>query len=846
MYYKGSYKYLNKNNNHEKTIITTSMLALFVGSAMAAEVSNDVISKTGSIHGGYVSGKSDITIADSSYDNISLTANGGQGNNAVVYGGIAYVNNGTGTTNTISNSTFSNISVSAYWQGQGTAVAVDGSNLSVDNSSFLNNTTSTEVGVYGIGSMGGAIAAFNSNTTISNSTFDGNKSLGAGALWGYGGAVYAKSSNVSISNSILKNNVVSNDSVYGAGGAIYLQTNSNLSITDTEITGNVATYGGAIQTYNSFVNINVSADKSLSYSGNKAYDDECGGFAYMSSSSATFNVGKNATLSIGDGTAGYDSVVGDASSTINKTGAGALVVNGSMKYYTGALNVNAGTMGINNGLGANRVVVAKDSAFNTNNWTVENQTVAVEGASSVLINGGILNTKGASTLNNVSFKNNTFTTTVDNSTGANSGVFGGVVQISNGSISIDGGEITGNTMTAKGGSASRVYGGILYNANSQAETTLKNLTISDNLATGEWNVQGGVISMDNTASTLNIENSVIKNNAAKVVASAGTGFYGAMGGVICSLSATNHNTINVKETTFEGNSATNLITSLQLPYSGGGVAYLKGTMATFTDSTFKGNYVETTGAWDGGGAIYAYNGSVLTFNVSKNDTYAGNYVKTNGVLSNELGGFVRLDGDSTANFNVAENATLTIGDGTAGYDSIAGSASDTINKTGEGALVVNGSMEYFKGVLNVSEGSMTVNSVLGASDIVVADGATLALGDNSNIILYGCTITVEEGGSLELGTNTTITVNLEEDFTGVTNLITVAEGATLTQNGESVTLASLTDTITVTYKGETLDNSQWSFDEETGKLTAAVPEPSTYAMIFGAIALGFVAYRRRK
>ena len=26
----------------------------------------------------------------------------------------------------------------------------------------------------------------------------------------------------------------------------------------------------------------------------------------------------------------------------------------------------------------------------------------------------------------------------------------------------------------------------------------------------------------------------------------------------------------------------------------------------------------------------------------------------------------------------------------------------------------------------------------------------------------------------------------------------------------------------------------------------AIPEPSTYAMIFGAIALGFVAYRRRK
>ena len=319
-----------------------------------------------------------------------------------------------------------------------------------------------------------------------------------------------------------------------------------------------------------------------------------------------------------------------------------------------------------------------------------------------------------------------------------------------------------------------------------------------------------------------------------------------MGGVICSLSATKHNTINVKETTFEGNSATNLITSLQLPYSGGGVAYLKGTMATFTDSTFKGNYVETTGAWDGGGAIYAYSGSVLTFNVSKSDTYVGNYVKADGVLSNELGGFVRLDGDATANFNVAENVTLAIGDGTAGYDSIAGSSSDTINKIGAGSLVVNGSMEYFAGVLNVNEGSMVVNSVLGASDIVVASGAKLTLGDNTNIILYGCSITVEDGATLELGANSTITVNLEEDFTGSTNLFNVADGATLTQDGESVTLASLQDDMVVTYNGQTLDNSQWSFDTETGELKAAVPEPSTYAMIFGAIALGFVAYRRRK
>ena len=155
-------------------------------------------------------------------------------------------------------------------------------------------------------------------------------------------------------------------------------------------------------------------------------------------------------------------------------------------------------------------------------------------------------------------------------------------------------------------------------------------------------------------------------------------------------------------------------------------------------------------------------------------------------------------------------------------------------------------MEYFTGVLDVQEGSMTVNSVLGASDIIVAGGAVLALGENADIILHGCSITVEEGGSLELGANTSITVNLEQDFAGSTNLFTIADGANLTQNGETVTLADLEENMTVTYNGEVLDNSQWSFDSITGKLTASVPEPSTYAAIFGALALAFAAYRRRK
>ena len=269
---------------------------------------------------------------------------------------------------------------------------------------------------------------------------------------------------------------------------------------------------------------------------------------------------------------------------------------------------------------------------------------------------------------------------------------------------------------------------------------------------------------------------------------------------------------------------------------------------TFTDTEFQGNKAGS------GGAIYSDTQS-MTFNVTAGKELS--YVGNRSFLGDEAGGFIYMkvnspDGGVTykdvfATFNIAENAKLTIGDGTVGYDSIASSNNHaTINKIGVGSLVVNSSMEYFTGTLNVNEGSMIVNSTLGASDIVIASGATLTLGDDTDIILYGCSITLEDGATLELGANSTITVNLEEDFTGTTNLFTLAEGATLSQEGESVTLASLQDNMTVTYNGQTLDKSQWSFDTETGELKAAVPEPSTYAMSFGAIALGFIAYRRRK
>ncbi len=51
------------------------------------------------------------------------------------------------------------------------------------------------------------------------------------------------------------------------------------------------------------------------------------------------------------------------------------------------------------------------------------------------------------------------------------------------------------------------------------------------------------------------------------------------------------------------------------------------------------------------------------------------------------------------------------------------------------------------------------------------------------------------------------------------------------------------DVSNIAYDGEFLSFVASHFSEYG---YAAVPEPSTYAIIFGALALGFVVYRRRK
>ena len=318
---------------------------------------------------------------------------------------------------------------------------------------------------------------------------------------------------------------------------------------------------------------------------------------------------------------------------------------------------------------------------------------------------------------------------------------------------------------------------------------------------------------------------------------------------------------------FTDNKVTNTGTTAQTSDTSGGAAvFIKGADVTFNDVGFTGNTVTSKigeqGALSNGGAVFVdstrnnhnYDASV-TFNVTRNMAYTGNkvtgaskYSNTYGSIATTSGGFLYMDRGTTANFNIDEGATLTIGkegENDDNTDSIASSikmtgqkySENAINKQGKGTLTVNGQMKDYHGDLKVKEGTMNINkSLAGDANISVSGGATLNLkkvelssqsGTLSVVDTDGSTKTVplpEKNGSLlaEAGSNVTAdTITLKDKSS-----MKVDTGATVTADSVAVngTLSNAgtveaTDSITV----------DGGFFENTGKLTTGTLTISGHA-----------------
>lgn len=290
-----------------------------------------------------------------------------------------------------------------------------------------------------------------------------------------------------------------------------------------------------------------------------------------------------------------------------------------------------------------------------------------------------------------------------------------------------------------------------------------------------------------------LENVIVKNNSSTDAGPTGFYLHGGLQGHIGHMTFTN--------TQFIGNTATNIATTPTLNNAGSGAAlFIKGSEVAFNDSTFTNNTVTSNGnAPAYGGAVFLdakintgiYYPTVATFNVIKDTVYSGNnvvssnqdYVNTYGAMAKTSGGFLYLDRDAHAVFNISDGATLTIGnaDAEGNMDSIASSIrvknggvrqNDSISKTGAGTLVLNGSLNDFHGEFVQEEGVTNVNKNWTATNAITVKGGTLNLKD----LTLG---SLAESYVVFNNNNTSTTLQPEEVTKGI---VYIGNGGTLKAN----------------------------------------------------------------
>ena len=323
--------------------------------------------------------------------------------------------------------------------------------------------------------------------------------------------------------------------------------------------------------------------------------------------------------------------------------------------------------------------------------------------------------------------------------------------------------------------------------------------------------------------------------------------------------------------TFEGN---NIITASQMILSDRANVYAENTTINLTSSSDKqGLRFSTDGckAVFKGGQLNAK--SVYVQDDSGNLTFDGTNVTlesitASGTLSN-----------SPTQFKIVlkNNASLTLTEEERVYDYNTNSANSkfdgkiivedgsTIKSTNEyyklgsiAGISVSGSgssIEVYnvvsKNEISVDSGAKIKADKVSASDIFVGSGSSLAATTSMKVenllsVASDSTVSVSPNGiSFEK-----LIVNFAEDF---------VEGDSASVDLNSIFGSSTTVVLTALKDGKEFSvsdsHSEWNLDSVTfgddGNVSfivgsQVVPEPATYAAIFGALALAFAAYRRRK
>lgn len=542
--------------------------------------------------------------------------------NTAVSGGGAYVANA-GDLGVSGGSISSNTATAAaLGQGWGGGVMVAGKTASAAagilqlTGTTLNDNVAAG-GVSALAGLGGAVMNVGT-TTISDSSFSGNRATGTASASGYGGAIYHGGTSpavpeLTITDTTIAGGGLTSNAVVGGG----IVAASPLTATGLTLSRNVAQLGGGLYTTapttlkDSVLTLNRATHGSIGAGGAlaAARPTTTGTIAVkLDHTDVTDNVSAvyGGGLSLGFGVTA--DVVGGSKITGNDAIAGAGVSN------AGALTVRDSAVS-NNDASYQGGGLYNGSTTASDTPTASLVDSSIDGNTAASGGGGIVTLKGATL------------TTSGGHINDNSSIGGGGVIVGDGApATFDGTDLIGNT-------ASTVGGGAVLNSGT---TTISRATIAGNKAvrtTGSSGLGGGIYSGSATANastSLTIRSSTLSGNEA----------YAAAAVLTYSTGSGATNTASIDNSTVTGNTNSSSIGSIQqnhpLTITGstitgntaagggsGGLSLAAPTQAGITGTIVSGNSgPECTGTpKDGGRNLTDAGETSCGFSAAKNDVF---------------------------------------------------------------------------------------------------------------------------------------------------------------------------------------------------------------------------------
>ena len=152
--------------------------------------------------------------------------------------------------------------------------------------------------------------------------------------------------------------------------------------------------------------------------------------------------------------------------------------------------------------------------------------------------------------------------------------------------------------------------------------------------------------------------------------------------------------------------------------------------------------------------------------------------------------------------------------------------------------------------LNIADVVFSGNTVFNGTSLIVEDTNKLSLIDGTKVkvdSLNVSNLSVSRSAQIEVSSASELSIkNLNiiiDDLAPLefSEILKTSDGDTIVFSAESTTI-SVSDS-----SGNLYDDVVFSYDINGNLIgITSVPEPATYAAIFGALALAFAAYRRRK